>query len=211
MWWVQRRGASENPLFEASYVLPPSSMPLPDTIQTFTYYISQLASLKIAYVQFLRNFPLMEITVPVHPHVKNVNAPHPEQGFRRSTPHDVLAIYGGLVKPLPSVLEGHSEEAFRGAAMPKPEYDSKNPTPTRLFINAGVQPDEAESLIEKGVVDAAVFGMPWISNPDFQKRIERGLPLNMNVDFKTLYHGIDGDLRAGYTTYPEVEGATDSA
>ena len=175
-------------------------MPLPDTIQTYTFYLTELAAMKLAYVQFVRDFPLMDMTVPRHPHVRH-SADASSVAYKRGTPHDVLAVYGGLFKPLPSALQDHSEEALRGAAMPRAPFAARNATPTRVFVNGGVLPAEAEELIAQGVVDAVVFGTPWIANPDLQKRIERGLPLNTQVDVATLYDGVEGNIRAGYTTY----------
>ncbi|EKM59736.1 uncharacterized protein PHACADRAFT_170334 [Phanerochaete carnosa HHB-10118-sp] len=95
------------------------------------------------------------------------------QKIRRSTPHDVLA------------------------------YERRNPTATRVFVNGGLTLDEAEGLIAEGVVDAAVFAVLWICNPDLQKRAERGLPLNKVVDPVTFYTAPEGEgLSYGYTDYP---------
>lgn len=169
-------------------------MPLPDTIMTFTYYITQLASMKPAYVQLLRYVPFLD--APVESSSDKV--------FKRGVPHDVLAVYAGLIKPPPSALEEHTEAHIRGPAMPKPEYDSKNPSPTRVFINGGLNLDEAEKLISDGVVDAAVFGCLWLANPDLQKRVEKRVPLNGNLDFRTFYDTVDNDPRTGYSDYPEA-------
>ncbi|KIP12894.1 hypothetical protein PHLGIDRAFT_61447, partial [Phlebiopsis gigantea 11061_1 CR5-6] len=139
-------------------------MPLPDTIMTFTYYITQLASMKPAYVQLLRYVPFLD--APVESSSDKV--------FKRGVPHDVLA------------------------------YDSKNPSPTRVFINGGLNLDEAEKLISDGVVDAAVFGCLWLANPDLQKRVEKRVPLNGNLDFRTFYDTVDNDPRTGYSDYPEA-------
>lgn len=180
-------------------------MPLPDTIQTYTYYITQISSMKLAYVQFVRDIPFMDIPVPIHPYVKKTEDNCPNQAFKRGTPHDILAAYARLIKPLPSDLEEHSEEAIRGAAMPKPEFDSQNPTPTRLLVNGELTLELAEELIGQGVIDAAVFGQLWIGNPDLQKRFEKGLFVNTTPDPLTYYNSVDaGSIREGYTTYPEA-------
>lgn len=181
-------------------------MPLPDTMHTFTYYLTQIAAMKPAYVQLVRYLPIMD--VPVKPDVKQMEDNRPDRVFKRGIPHDVLAVYAGIIKPPPSSLEQHSEAAIRGPAMPSPEYDAKNPSPTRVFVNGGLSPDEAETLLADGVVDAAVFGTLWISNPDLQKRVEKGWPVNDKLDVKTFYApGPNGDQRVGYTTYPEAEEA----
>lgn len=172
-------------------------MPLPETIETFTYYITELSAMKIAYMQFV-------LYVPFFDQPATTKDAQSERVLLRATPHDVLAIYGALVKPSLTILKNHSELAIRGQAMPKPEYQNRNPTPTRLLVNAEVTPDEAEKLLAEGVIDGAVFGRPWITNPDMQKRIEKGLPLNTKLDFATLYNGVDGNPGVGYTDYPEA-------
>jgi hypothetical protein len=180
-------------------------MPLPDTMMTYAHYLAQISAMKPAYVQLVRYVPLMD--VPVEPDVKQIEDSHPDRPYKRGTPHDVLAVYGGIIKPPLSSLEQHREELIRGLAMPKPEFDAKNPSPTRLFVNGGLAPEEAEDLLAKGFIDAAVFGTLWISNPDLQKRIEKGLPINTQPDVKTFYAVPGDDPRVGYTTYPEAEDA----
>ncbi|KIP04656.1 hypothetical protein PHLGIDRAFT_182975 [Phlebiopsis gigantea 11061_1 CR5-6] len=175
-------------------------MPLPDTIQTYTFYFTELASMKLAYIQFVRDFPPMDITVPSHYNVMQ-SSDTVTRAYKRGTPHDVLAVYGGLFKPLPSALQDHSEDALRGAAMPRAPFAARNPTPTRVLVNGGVLPAEAKKLIARRVVDAVVFGTLWIINPDLQVRIEQKLPLNTQLDLAALYEGVEGDIRAGYTTY----------
>lgn len=179
-------------------------MPLPDTISTYTYFVTQLASMKLAYVQFLQHTRLID--VPAKPTAKQLDENVRETPFLRAIPHDVIAVYGGLIKPPPCALEDHAEEHIRGPAMPKPEFDSRNPSPTRVFVNGELTANLAEYLIGRGLVDAAVFGRMWISNPDLQKRFENGLALNMKTDLHTLYYGVDGDIRVGYTTYRESDG-----
>lgn len=179
-------------------------MPLPDTILTYTHFITQVASMKPAYVHFLQHTRVMDI--PAKPTIKEFGEKFHDKLFMRAIPHDVIAVYGGLIKPPPSALEDHAEEHIRGPAMPKLEFDSQNPTPTRLFVDGELTSDRAEELIGRGLVDAAVFGRLWISNPDLQKRFENGLVLNTAVDVDTLYSGVDGDIRVGYTTYPETDG-----
>lgn len=168
-------------------------MPLPDTIMTYTYYITQIAAMKPAYVQLLRYVPFLD--TPVQTTTDKV--------LKRGVPHDVLAIYAGLIKPSPASLQEHTEGHIRGSAMPRPEYDSKNPSPTRVFINGGLNAGEAETLIESGLADAAVFGCMWLGNPDLQTRFEKGAPVNTNLDFRTFYDIVENDPRVGYSDYPE--------
>ena len=81
-------------------------------------------------------------------------------------------------------------------------------THSKLILNGGLTPDEAEGLITSGKIDAAMFGSLWISNPDVTKRIEHGIPLNTNIDWANAYgHGAGTvDHRKGYTDYPAAEG-----
>ena len=172
-------------------------MPLPDTLETFTYYITELCAMNIAYIQLVLYSSFTDMPVEK----KDAGS---DRILLRATPHDVLAIYGGLVKPPAAVLKDHSELGIRGRAMPRSEYKSRNPTPTRLLANAGLTPEVSEKLLADGIIDAAVFGRPWIANPDMQKRIERGVPLSTDLNFATLYNIADGDPRIGYTDYPEA-------
>ena len=177
-------------------------MPLPDTLATFNHYITELAAMKLAYIQLVRYSPYVDVPAAAKP-----GEPQAEGGkpWLRAVPHDVVAIYGGLVKPPAAALATHTEAGIRGPAMPKPEFDKLNPTPTRLLVNAGVTPQEAETYIKDGVVDAAVFGVMWIANPDFHTRLEKGLAVNTQPDFVTFHHGVGDDIKAGYTTYPFAE------
>ena len=170
-------------------------MSFTDTVNTFTYYLTQISALKPAYVQLVRYLPSMDGPL------------EGRDGLKRGTPHDVLEIYAPIIKPHPETLKDHDEAAYRGPAMPSSELDSMNPTPTRLFVNGGLSPEEADKLIAEGVFDAAAFGTLWIGNPDLQARIEKGLPVNYQMDPKTFYTVPDGkDLSFGYTTYPMAKG-----
>ncbi|KAK0194713.1 FMN-linked oxidoreductase [Armillaria mellea] len=97
----------------------------------------------------------------------------------RGTKHDVIDAYSSLVK---------------------------NPT-TRVFANASFTGEEAARYVEDGKVDGVFFGMPWIANPDFAKRLENGKALEGNLDFSTLYGhgGSEEDEKKGYVDYPVAE------
>ena len=158
--------------------------------------------MKVAYVQLVRYLPFMDVSFPVKPNVKQMEDGRPNE-YKRGIPHDVLAVYASIIKPTPEALQDRCEADLRGPAMPEAEFDSRNPTPTRVFINGGLTPEEANTLLDKGVVDAVVFGSPWIGNPDLQKRIEQGVALNRNLDFMTFYGPPEGkDTGVGYTDYP---------
>jgi 2,4-dienoyl-CoA reductase-like NADH-dependent reductase (Old Yellow Enzyme family) len=127
----------------------------------------------------------------------------PNSEFKRGIPHDVLAVYGPLIKVPKVSLKEHKEEQIRGEAMPDPS--SPNPTPTRLFLNGAITPSEANHLIDEGLVDAVVFGTLWIGNPDLQKRIEGGLDVGAGINAapntKTFYQAPSGNPHEGYTDY----------
>ncbi|KIJ56452.1 hypothetical protein M422DRAFT_23711 [Sphaerobolus stellatus SS14] len=105
--------------------------------------------------------------------VRYVEAQDPTiQGHRRGTPHDVLATYRHLIK-----------RPF-------------------LFLNAAIGVTEADELLKAGGVDAIVFGRLWISHPDLQLRIERGISIDTPIDWKTVNGDPDVDPSKGYTDYP---------
>lgn len=57
----------------------------------------------------------------------------------------------------------------------------------------------AEQAIESGYADAVAFGRPFISNPDFVRRLQENAPLNP-VRKDTVY----GGGAEGYTDYPAL-------
>jgi len=68
------------------------------------------------------------------------------------------------------------------------------------FLSAGgFTRENALPPVEAGVVDAIVFGRPFIANPDLPKRLAEGLELNP-YDRSTFY-GADPPSK-GYTDYP---------
>ena len=60
--------------------------------------------------------------------------------------------------------------------------------------------EKAEALLEKGLIDAAAFGRPFIANPDLPQRLRQGADLNV-LDAATLY----GGGAEGYTDYPALD------
>jgi 2,4-dienoyl-CoA reductase-like NADH-dependent reductase (Old Yellow Enzyme family) len=134
-------------------------MPIQETLDTFTYLITEIDKLKIAYIALVRYSEAFDA---------------PIDGKHRGTPHDVLESYGHLIKN------------------------------SKRFLNLGLTPDEGASLIDAGKIDAAIFGMPWISHPDYARRIQEGKPLDGVPDFAHLYgSGKSADEeRKGYTDYP---------
>ena len=71
---------------------------------------------------------------------------------------------------------------------------------TGVIIGAGNYTlDKANVLLDKGFIDAAAFGRPYIANPDLAIRLQKNAELNqLNPD--TLY----GGGAEGYTDYPAL-------
>ncbi|KAJ7073590.1 flavoprotein NADH-dependent oxidoreductase [Mycena amicta] len=80
-------------------------------------------------------------------------------------------------------------------------YFSHSQTP--LFINSGLTPAEAESLLANGsgTVAGVFFGVPWLTHPDLGNRISKGKPLDNVPDMKTFYGAEGVDPALGYTDY----------
>ncbi|KAF8921204.1 hypothetical protein CPB85DRAFT_1269818 [Mucidula mucida] len=74
-------------------------MPLQDTLDTFSYFISEADKLKLAYITLCRHSPLFD---------------PPVDGKYRGTPHDVVATYAPLVKE--SLVIGNSDYTPEEAA-----------------------------------------------------------------------------------------------
>ena len=69
--------------------------------------------------------------------------------------------------------------------------------PRTFMLAGGFDRASAEAALNDGRCDLVAFGRPFLANPDFVARLERGLPLNA-PDFATFY--TPGPK--GYTDYP---------
>ena len=69
-----------------------------------------------------------------------------------------------------------------------------------LILSGGYDAERAEADLVAKKADLVAFGRPFISNPDFVKRIEKGIAPNMEMDPNTFY--TPGPQ--GYTDYPEA-------
>src|SRR5690606_31425308 len=49
---------------------------------------------------------------------------------------------------------------------------------TALMLAGSLDQARAEELVERGVIDLAVFGRPFISNPDLVARLQNNWPLS---------------------------------
>jgi len=73
----------------------------------------------------------------------------------------------------------------------------RNLWPRTFILAGGFDRAGAEAALREGRADLVAFGRPFLANPDFVTRLERGLPLNA-PDFGTFY--TPGPK--GYTDYP---------
>ncbi|MGJ8525041.1 N-ethylmaleimide reductase [Halomonadaceae bacterium LMG 33818] len=64
----------------------------------------------------------------------------------------------------------------------------------------GYTPEKAEDLISRGLIDAAVFGRPFIANPDLPERFKADAALNEQR--KELFYSNGAE---GYTDYPTLD------
>ncbi len=67
-------------------------MPLQETLDTFTYFISEAGKMKLAYITLIRHNPVFDPLV---------------DGKHRGTPHDIIKTYAPLVKE--SLVFGNSD------------------------------------------------------------------------------------------------------
>lgn len=94
-------------------------------------------------------------------------------GVGRATQHDVLETYKPFIKN------------------------------AKLFLNAGVTPEEGAALIDAGKIDGVCIGMNWISHADLAKRVQHGKALENQPNFAFMQMGQPGgDWAVGYTDYP---------
>ncbi|RKO89902.1 hypothetical protein BDK51DRAFT_3890, partial [Blyttiomyces helicus] len=70
----------------------------------------------------------------------------------------------------------------------------------KVLYNGDLTGTEAAELVASGQIDAAVFGRPYIANPDLPHRILNNLPL-ADVNYAVLYTP-SGDWAEGYNDYP---------
>jgi N-ethylmaleimide reductase len=69
-----------------------------------------------------------------------------------------------------------------------------------IILCNGLTPETAEAALNAGFADLVAFGRSFLANPDLDKRIAIGAPLNQ-PDYNTLY--TPGPV--GYTDYPAYE------
>jgi 2,4-dienoyl-CoA reductase-like NADH-dependent reductase (Old Yellow Enzyme family) len=72
---------------------------------------------------------------------------------------------------------------------------------TALILAGGMSRQRAQDLINDGLIDLAVFGTAYISNPDLVARLENNWPLT-EAKRETFY----GGWAAGYVDYAPHQG-----
>ncbi len=72
---------------------------------------------------------------------------------------------------------------------------------TALILAGGMSRQRAQDLINDGLIDLAVFGTAYISNPDLVARLENNWPLT-EAKRETFY----GGGAAGYVDYAPHQG-----
>lgn len=66
-----------------------------------------------------------------------------------------------------------------------------------IIVAGNYTPQKAEELLEKGLIDLAAFGRPFIANPDYPARIQHDYPL-AEFDADSLFGGTEKN----YNDYP---------
>ena len=115
---------------------------------------------------------------------------------------EVEETYRALVRELePTGIEYiHIVDHSAMGAPPVPEslkQALREAWPRTVVLCGGFDREKAEAALSEGRADLVAFGRPFISNPDFVHRIEKGLPL-ASPDFATFY--TPGPK--GYSDYP---------
>ena len=155
-------------------------MPLPETVETYKYFITEAEKLDLSYivlVRYSRAFDL-EFDGRYLSHFFRTKAGtnlsfDSLKGKLRGIQHDVLETFRPFVKN------------------------------TKLFLNTQVTAEEGEELVAAGKIDGIFIGFNWITHPDLVKRVLHGKPLNNIPDISHLQSKTEsGDWSVGYTDYP---------
>lgn len=153
-------------------------MPLDETVETFSYFISEIDKLKIGYLNILR-------------YVSDLEDPE----FNEKKQHDVIKTYAHLVQNAKLFVGGgytgeEAATAVKGCFC----YPLKSALLNRAWAD--------------GKIEGAFFGMAWITHPDLAKRFEHGKALGNQPDFMTLYGKNGGTVeeqKKGYIDYPPAQ------
>lgn len=154
-------------------------MPLQETIDTYNYFLSEADKLGLSYIVLVRYSALMDVEYDGKFLVQIIRFLYSKTasppGKLRATQHDVLETYRSQIKN------------------------------SKVFLNAGVTPEEARELMDSGKIDGAFIGFAWITHPDLVKRVQHEKPLDNSPDFAHLQWGKDdSNFSVGYTDYSEA-------
>jgi 2,4-dienoyl-CoA reductase-like NADH-dependent reductase (Old Yellow Enzyme family) len=148
-------------------------MPLPETIEGYTYFITEADKLNLSYIVLARYIEFLDFEIDgTWSFCSSARQRLHRTGKMRATKHDVLGTFRPAVK--------HA----------------------KLFGNGNFTPEEAEEMVAAGTIDGVFFGIPCLTHPDLAKRVHHGKPLDNEPDMKTFYDHPDGQPERGYTDYP---------
>jgi N-ethylmaleimide reductase len=125
----------------------------------------------------------------------------PEMNFNDISDANPVETYSYLVDLLEPLKLAYLHVALFGSdtdyhALLRPRF------PGAYLLGGGLGKASAESALQEGRADAAVFGSSFIANPDLPARLLAGAPLNA-ADKTTFYSG----GAAGFIDYPALETA----
>ncbi|KAI5475869.1 hypothetical protein MNV49_000751 [Pseudohyphozyma bogoriensis] len=140
--------------------------------ETYTYYIKQLMSRQLGYINLSRRGCTLG---RVQDDDYFVEVPRPK-GKELPRGYEPIHQFGALVK-------------YPGS-------------PTQLMVNHEYSTEEAEQLLAEGKVDLVTFGRPFIYNPDLVSRIKTGAELALNTRGKNVNYGPYGKPDDFYNDWP---------
>lgn len=126
-------------------------------------------------------------------------------GVFNDMPYDAAsmgAVYNNIFEGLNEIgiLYVHLVDHSSGGAPEVPDsikISAREKFKNILILSGGYDKERADADLNAGKADLIAFGKPFISNPDFVERMEKGYAL-AEVDFQTLYTPDE----KGYTDYP---------
>jgi 2,4-dienoyl-CoA reductase-like NADH-dependent reductase (Old Yellow Enzyme family) len=153
-------------------------MPLQETLDTFSYFISEADKLGLAYITLARYSEALDPVIDgtfLNLKIFFFLDTNFCSGKRRATPHDVVASYRHLIKN------------------------------SKVFVNGSVLPEEGVELVKSGKADVVSIGFNYLTHPDFAKRVLYNKPLDNQPNFPHIYGAGNSDLHVGYTDYPAAK------
>jgi N-ethylmaleimide reductase len=135
-----------------------------------------------------------------------ISPTNPNGGTKDSDPEKVFAAYvnalSGFNLAYVHVMEPPPES---GRAFPDLPYVTpaiRKAYQGNLIVNGGYDLELGNAGVDSGFAQAVAFGVPFLANPDFVRRLKMNAPLNTPHP-ETFY----GGGAEGYTDYPVMEQA----